>query len=193
MPAPDQLEKLSPYAIRQAVLKDLSFAIQTSRHIPAEALRGLIRKRAPSLIDTFFREGVMAAVREYERAGAPVREMSYTERTRRSQSRARNSVIIAEAKAQGVAPAKLVRAKLDEHQQIVALLDNWIIGNRRLGDCSKLDLLAAAARERVSEDTARCRADVYEGLAGKLGVDETVAGVKDRAGILDLIRPLLAA
>lgn len=88
--------------------------------------------------------------------------------------------------AKGLATNKLRREKVLALDRIVELLDHHDVNGKLFGDCTRPDLLraAAAAQEQAGELTAW--AGIYRAVAGMLGT-ETVRAFKQRGKIVALL------
>lgn len=171
-------------AARQACIAELADTLRVDPRAKPATLRAVADRCG--MTETFFVEGVAAAVREYERANAPIRPRSHEQREQARTSRARNAAIYEEAKQRGVKPADLIQAQLSERKKLVALLDSWMVGTQRLGDCTKARLTAEAARCHATAAEMTGKATVYTKLAATMKDDDTVR-TADRAAVLEIL------
>lgn len=81
-------------------------------------------------------------------------------------------------------------AKAAKYEKVVEMLDTWMVGDTRLGECTKEKLLAEAARyNRTAADLAAHSA-VYTRLASHLRPNETIRTSTKREAVLDILLAL---
>lgn len=76
----------------------------------------------------------------------------------------------------------------NENAKVVELLDSWMVGGVRLGDCTKDRLIAEAGKLAHTATTARRHAALYQKLAGLLKAGETVRKSSNRKALLAILR-----
>lgn len=74
-----------------------------------------------------------------------------------------------------------------ENAKVVELLDSWMVGSTRLGDCTKDKLIAEAGKLAHTATTARRHAALYKKLAGTLKPGETVRKSAKRKALLAIL------
>lgn len=82
--------------------------------------------------------------------------------------------------------------KADENAKIVELLDSWMVGDVRLGDCTKDKLIAEAGKLAHAATTARRHAALYQKLAAVLKPGETVRKSAGRKALLAILQSVVS-
>lgn len=79
----------------------------------------------------------------------------------------------------------------DENAKVVELLDSWIVGGVRLGDCTRDKLIAESGQLAHTAATARRHAALYQKLAGMLKPGETVRKSSKRKALLAVLQSVV--
>jgi hypothetical protein len=78
--------------------------------------------------------------------------------------------------------------KAEKFDEVEALLDAWVVGDTPLGDCTREQLLAAAAEWAKAGGVAVKRAGMYRKIAADVGPGETVRTASRLDHLLSVLR-----
>lgn len=136
--------------------------------------------------DRAFMIGVRELVKRWRKANLTPAEIMERE--------ARNESIEREANAAFVKRLNIIlgpvmenERKAKQYDKIVQLFDTWMVGDTKLGDCTKTKLLTESAKLQQASVHAARHAALYKRLAASLGARETVRTTANRKTILDVL------
>lgn len=152
--------------------------------------KAIVAEMQPAMADYLFMRGVAHAVdvwckRNPRKAGGEAlrREKVAAEAKIRAEQAGRLNAVLASS----VNNAR----KAAEYDKVVELLDVWMVGGTKLGDCTKEKLVAEAGKLAHAAKTAKRHAGAYTRLAAELKPGETVRRSTKRAALLDIIKAVL--
>jgi hypothetical protein len=164
----------------------------------------MVVSQHPDVEAALLKAGAIACMRAYESRLRNSRPLDDAARTRLDQSRRRTKADIEYCRQHRIHPSELNQhktrnaiaivsenaGKAAKYDKVVDLLDNWVVGNMRLGECTKDRLLIEAAKCRTGAADLTSQAEVYARLASHMRDGETVRSSTKRETMLDILLAL---